>query len=230
MKKFLQKNKFALIALFWVSILMISSCTPQDILPTPSSTSTHTMTLLPSSTFTQTIMSSSTSTLTQTFTITLTHTLTPSPSLTHTTTPTNTHSPTLTNTSTPTPTNTTLPTVTNTPTSPSVIITTGDVQIIRLLYNGVVSNLEPDEYVEIQNLDTNSIQLQNWTLSDLADHVYWFPSFVIAPNQICRIYTNETHEDFCSFSYRASQGIWNNSGDTAYLKDSTGNLIDEYSY
>jgi len=175
-------------------------------------------------------MPSSTTTLTQTSTITLTHTLTPSPSLTHTTTSTNTPSPTLSYTPSLTPTNTTIPTDTITPTSASVVVTTGDIQIIRLFYDGVVSNLEPDEYVEIKNFDTNSIQLQNWTLRDLADHIYWFPSFVIAPNQVCRIYTDEIHEDFCSFSYRSSQGIWNNSGDTAFLEDSTGKLIDEYSY
>lgn len=123
------------------------------------------------------------------------------------------------------------PVPTDTPTAPPpVIVTTGDVQITKIFFDGVVSSYEPDEYVEIKNFDTNSIQLQNWTLRDIAEHVYTFPSFVIAPNQICRIYTNETHADFCSFNYGSSQGIWNNSGDTAYLRDSTGNLIDEYTY
>lgn len=121
------------------------------------------------------------------------------------------------------------PTQTPLPTQPPIVIS-GNIQITNIFYNGVVSSYEPDEYVEIKNFDTRSIQVEGWTLRDIAEHIYTFPNFVMAPNQVCRIYTNQILTDFCSFNYGSGQAIWNNTGDTAYLRDSTGKLIDEYSY
>lgn len=113
------------------------------------------------------------------------------------------------------------PTQTPLPTQPPIVIS-GNIQITTIFFNGVVSSYEPDEHVEIKNFDTRSIQVEGWTLRDIDEHIYTFPNFVMAPNQTCRIYTNEIHEDFCSFNYKAPQAIWNNSGDTAYLRGSTG--------
>lgn len=121
------------------------------------------------------------------------------------------------------------PTQTPLPTQPPIIIS-GNIQITTIFFNGVVSSYEPDENVEIKNFDTRSIQVESWTLRDIAEHVYIFPNFVMAPNQTCRIYTNQNHPEFCSFNYESGQAIWNNTGDTAYLRDSSGNLIDEYRY
>ena len=108
--------------------------------------------------------------------------------------------------------------------------TTGNVVIIDIFYDGVVGTSEPDEYVEIRNDDTFSIQLQNWKLSDAANHVFTFPSFVMEPGKVCRIYTNENHPEWCGFNYGSGSAIWNNTGDTATLRNSVGILIDEYSY
>ncbi len=106
------------------------------------------------------------------------------------------------------------PTATNTPSLPD---NTGDVVIIDIFVDGAGSS-EPDEYVEIRNDDTSSIQLQGWTLRDEANHVFTFPSFVMAPDQVCRVYTNENHPTWCSFNYGSGSAIWNNSGDCAYLR------------
>ena len=197
--------------------------------PTPPATETSTSTATETSTGTAT--ETSTATATETSTATATETSTATSTETSTATATETSTATAMASSTATATKTSTSTATKTSTSTTlVILTTGDIQITRIDYDGVANTYEPDEYVEIMNFDTNSIQLHNWTLRDLAEHVYTFSSFVIAPNQTCRIYTNETHADFCSFNYGSSQGIWNNTRDTAYLKDSTGKLIDEYSY
>ena len=99
-----------------------------------------------------------------------------------------------------------------------------------IFYDGVVSSNEPDEYVEIRNDDTVGIQLHNWTLNDIANHTFTFPSYVMQPGEVCRIYTNENHPEWCGFNYGNGSAIWNNTGDTAALKDGNGTLIDEYSY
>jgi hypothetical protein len=103
--------------------------------------------------------------------------------------------------------------------------------VIRdIFYDGIIGTSEPDEFVEIWNDDKTPIQLKNWTLSDAASHVFTFPSFVIQPNQTCRIYTNQVYSQWCRFSYGSGTVIWNNGGDTATLRDGNGTLIDEYSY
>lgn len=108
-------------------------------------------------------------------------------------------------------------------------VITGNVSIIDIFADGAGSS-EPDEYVVIRNDDTRPIQLQNWTLRDIGNHVYTFPSFVIQPSQVCRVYTNQSHPEYCSFNYGSGAAIWNNTGDTAYLRNAAGTLIDTYSY
>ncbi len=40
----------------------------------------------------------------------------------------------------------------------------------------------------------------------------------------------ENHPEWCGFSYGSGSAIWNNTGDTATLRDSNGSLIDDYNY
>jgi hypothetical protein len=145
-------------------------------------------------------------------------------------TPTSTSTVAKTPTPTVTPTTTILPspTSTRTPTSTQVF-NTGDVNITTIFFNGSGDN-EPDEYVEIHNDDTRPIQLQGWTLHDIASHVFTFPAFVMQPGKVCRIYTNQVHPEWCGFSYGSNTAIWNNSGDCGYLRDSSYILIDDYCY
>ena len=118
---------------------------------------------------------------------------------------------------------------TPTATIPSPPATTGLVEIRDIFFDPPGSE-EGGEYVVIENDESFPIQLLNWTLRDEAHHVFTFPSFVIQPNQQCRIYTNEYHPESCGFNYGSGTAIWNNTGDTAYLRDSNGTLIDDYSY
>lgn len=169
-----------------------------------------------------------------------TRTPTPTPTKTSTATPTKTPTSTFTRTSTFTATNT--PTKTRTPTrtptktptrtptrTPTPIPLDGNVQIIYIYYDGEAPN-EADEYVEIKNVGSTSVQIQNWTLRDEAFHIFTFPQFVMVPNQICRIYTNETHSEYCGFNYHSGSAIWNNSGDCGYLRNSSDVLKSQYCY
>lgn len=135
-------------------------------------------------------------------------------------------------TETPTPTVTpTIPTTQPPPatTEPPPPATTGDVEISNIFYMGTGLG-EPNEYVEIENVDSVPVQLMNWTLRDEANHIFTFPSFVIQPSKKCRVYTNVFDPESCGFSYGSSLEIWDNGGDTAYLRDGNGTLIDDISY
>jgi phosphatidylserine/phosphatidylglycerophosphate/cardiolipin synthase-like enzyme len=141
--------------------------------------------------------------------------------------PTATHTPTP--TQPPTPTDTPEPTNTPTPTNTPQPGTTGDIRITYIYYDGAGSQ-EPDEYVRIQNYDSRSIQMDSWTLRDEANHVFTFPNYLMEPGQVCRIYTNEDHPEWCGFNYGSGSAIWNNGGDCAELRNSTGTTIDTYCY
>jgi competence protein ComEC len=143
-------------------------------------------------------------------------------------TPTLHPNPTQAPTSLPNPTQTSIPTPTTIPTQ-SAPVTNGNVVITTIFYDGTGS-VEPDEYVEIHNADTRAVQIQNWTLSDAQSHIFTFPAFVMDPGKICRVYTNQIHQDYCGFSYGSGSAIWNNSGDTATLKDANGQMISQKGY
>jgi hypothetical protein len=110
------------------------------------------------------------------------------------------------------------------------IATTGKVVIKSIFYDGTGST-EPDEYVEIENQDTKRIQMKDWTLreKDLS-YTFTFPSFEMAPGQVCRIYTNQVHSDWCGMAFGSSTAIWDNTGDCAYLRDSTRTIKSEKCY
>jgi len=57
-------------------------------------------------------------------------------------------------------------------TSPS---SASEIKIIDIFYHGVEQN-EADEYVEIKNIGETTQDLEGWTLSDVAEHTYTFPS------------------------------------------------------
>ena len=125
----------------------------------------------------------------------------------------------------------------NIPTEVAAIeITTADVNqnslasqsviITDIFYDGVEGNEEPDEYVEIKNVGTLPVDVTGWKLSDEADHVFVFPLFIMQPGQVCRVYTNQIHEEWCGFSFHETRSaIWNNGGDIATLRTTDLEII-----
>jgi len=89
---------------------------------------------------------------------------------------------------------------------------------------------EPNEFIEIRNSSLHSIRLKDWTLRDIENHVYYFPDYIIHPGQFCRIYTNEYHSGTCGFTFNHPAPIWEDDGDCAFIKDSLGNLVDEFCF
>ncbi len=117
----------------------------------------------------------------------------------------------------------TIPTQTSTP--PRV----GDLIIVKVSPTGTIWQ-EPEEYVEIFNDGSQSVQLQDWTIRDIKGHVFTFPDFVLGPQQYCRVYTDLYLPEHCGFTYYSLSPIWENNGDCAYLKDGDGTLVDMYCY
>ena len=149
--------------------------------------------------------------------------------------------PPLLTTTTSTPTTTTVPPIITTTTIPPTTTTTTtttppavvNIQITRIFYDGVVPTVEADEYVEITNLGTSSVNLQGWRLVDIDEGYpeFIFPSYTLGPGAYIRVYTNEIHPEYGGFSFGSGKAVWNNSDpDTAVLYDAQGNEVSRRSY
>jgi hypothetical protein len=107
------------------------------------------------------------------------------------------------------------------------------VQIVPpIFYDGVEGSNEPDEYVEIQNVSVQEVDLTGWHLISVqGNQVYNFPDLVrMAPGRVCRVYTDKIVAEHCGLSWHSSQGVWRNAGDMAELRNASGLLIDAWCY
>jgi len=109
----------------------------------------------------------------------------------------------------------------------------GNIQITYIFYDGLVPSVESDEYVEITNLGDQPQDLLGWVLLDISEGYpsFTFPSYILAPGESIRVYTNEYHPEWGGFSFGFGRAIWNNTvPDTAVLLDSQGNEVSRSSY
>ncbi|MFG1884167.1 lamin tail domain-containing protein [Micromonospora sp. NPDC049102] len=113
---------------------------------------------------------------------------------------------------------------------------TPTVQISKVYYNSPGSDNRSNsslnaEYVRLTNRRSSTINLKSWTLRDKSRHVYTFSGDVrLAAGASVYIHTGKgkntsTHRYWGSGAY-----IWNNTGDSAYLRDSAGKQIDSCSW
>jgi hypothetical protein len=128
--------------------------------------------------------------------------------------------PTATPTPTPTPTPTRTPTPSATPTP--------NIQITALEY------LQQDEYVQISNPGPGPQSMASWKVVCVGTGAqYSFPStFTIEGGSYVRVHSGPgiplyegPHDRNWTTSY-----IWNDTGDTAFLKDASNNVRDSWSY
>lgn len=115
--------------------------------------------------------------------------------------------------------------------TPEPVTGTGEVVIKYVFYDGLVSRVESDEYAEIANVGSATVNLGGWRLNaGDPGQDFVFPDFKLQPGQACRVYTNEYHPDSCGFSFGSGKAIWNNKGDCGYLYDASGAEVSRYCY
>jgi micrococcal nuclease len=87
------------------------------------------------------------------------------------------------------------------------------------------------EWVEIVNEGSEAVNLEGYSLKDAATHIYTFPAFTLQPGATVQLYSGQGQDDASSLYWGlAGEAVWNNDGDSAFLRDSEGNLVDDYSY
>ncbi|MFI9642911.1 lamin tail domain-containing protein [Micromonospora sp. NPDC051925] len=106
------------------------------------------------------------------------------------------------------------------------------VEITKVYYNSPGTDNRSNtslnaEYVKLTNRRSSTLNLKSWTLRDKSNHVYKFSGdFRLAKGASVYVHTGKgtntsTHRYWGSGNY-----IWNNTGDTAYLRNSAGTGID----
>ena len=110
----------------------------------------------------------------------------------------------------------------------------GSVQITRIFYDGLVPDVESDEYVEITNRGAEAQNLDGWKLKDVSDGspYFTFSSYILNAGATIRVYTNEIHPEWGGFSFRYGRAIWQNDPphDVAALYDAQGREVSRLSY
>jgi len=106
-----------------------------------------------------------------------------------------------------------------------------NVVLTDLSFNGKASAAEPDEYVEFQNQATVPQDMSGWRIASVRGaQTYFFAGLVMQPGQICRLYTNEVHPEWCGLTWGKATAQWNNAGDRANLIDPIGTVLSSIGY
>jgi competence protein ComEC len=115
-------------------------------------------------------------------------------------------------------------------TTPSQVPTqspTAKVVIVKVFNSG------RQEYVEIVNQGSAPQNLGGWTVSgSKGPETFRFPDgYVLEAGANVRLHSGENGVDAPPTDiYWTVKNVWNNDGETVYLKDTQGNLVDEYKY
>jgi len=104
-----------------------------------------------------------------------------------------------------------------------------DVTITHVEYNPPGDDVE-GEYVEIENQGDIAELMTDWTLSDVAQNTYTFPTFTLPARGKVRVWVRHDTDTATDLYWGRKAAVWNNRGDTAYLRDANGNLVSTYSW
>lgn len=86
------------------------------------------------------------------------------------------------------------------------------------------------EYVLLKNVSTSTRELTGWRLKDKAGHTFTFPKTWIGAGKYMYVRTGKGSNDSNERFWGQSWYIWNNTGDTAYLRTPGGTLYDSCSW
>jgi len=127
----------------------------------------------------------------------------------------------------------------------ALTVPSSPVQITYIFYKGTVyprdsakgicyKRVEPDEYVVIKNLSECYVDISGWVLKNKSKIFpsFTFPSCILIPGGIIRVYTDEFNPETGGFSFYYGPGnIWSNDKpDIAVLYDAQGNEVSRKSY
>ncbi len=110
------------------------------------------------------------------------------------------------------------------------------IQVTKVYYNSPGTDNRSNtslnaEYVRLTNKRSYTINLKNWTLRDKAGYLYRFTTDLkVAPGANVYVHTGRGTNTGTHRYWGRSAYVWNNTGDTAYLRNAAGATIDTCSW
>jgi endonuclease YncB( thermonuclease family) len=91
------------------------------------------------------------------------------------------------------------------------------------------------EFVRIANVSDQSLDVSGYSIADRDGHRYEFPSAQLRPGYVLTLVTGEgqdrrDHAGPVTLYWTRRAGVWNDRGDTAYLRDPKGEVVDRFEY
>lgn len=110
----------------------------------------------------------------------------------------------------------------------------GGVSIYRVYYNSPGSDDRSNsslnaEWVQLYNSSSSAISIKDWKLKDKAGWTYTFTGTIGAKSYV-KVHTGKGTNTAGHRYWGRAAYVWNNDGDTAYLRKSSGTLVDSCSW
>jgi hypothetical protein len=114
-------------------------------------------------------------------------------------------------------------------------VATGGVKIVRIYFDSPGSDTGSNtslnaEWVQIKNVTKTRKTITAWTLRDASSHIYRFPATSLAAGHTLKVHTGRGANNGGNRYWNAGDYIWNNTGDTAGLRNSHGTVVDRCHY
>lgn len=107
------------------------------------------------------------------------------------------------------------------------------VHLARIQYNApgpdTTRNVNGED-VRITNSGRSAVSLKGWTLRDPKSHVFTFPAHTLRPGGSVWVHTGKGRDSGATLYWGMGWHVWNNTGDTATLRDAHGHTVDTCSY
>lgn len=86
-----------------------------------------------------------------------------------------------------------------------------------------------DQWIEIVNKGTSNVSFNGWMLMNKENLSYFFPAdFFLKSGALVKVHSMACVDN--STDLYNSSVLWRKNGDTAILRDATGDIVSEYSY
>ena len=85
------------------------------------------------------------------------------------------------------------------------------------------------ESVVLTNLG-EKVNMDGWQMKDEATHIYTFSNFELDTDESITIVSGTGTDSDNTLYWNLKTTVWNNDGDTVFLRDAEGNLAISYSY
>jgi micrococcal nuclease len=86
------------------------------------------------------------------------------------------------------------------------------------------------EYIIFKNEGNSSLNLLNWMLLDESNNDYVFKNFILGNGSSFTFYTGQGTDSETKVYWGSEKSVWNNDGDSLFLRDAQGLLIAYYKY